>query len=152
MQAQRSLPVDLEQPFLSELGARLAKAHGADKVFPPSRSISVARALLDDGTAADWEAKTLASRAGVTVVTLQRGFRDCLGMTVAAYGQGVKLDLARARLMCGWESRSMAQIAQQSNFRTVVAFTRAYQRRFGETPTQTRVYAVRCNNEGHDDG
>lgn len=123
--------------------AGLTAEHGIDEACPPSRSISLARRRLDADPARAWDLDDLASGVGVTPVTLQRGFRDCIGMTVAGYAQAIRLGEARERLTSGRETRPLSAIAHAAGFASVTAFARAYQRVFGETPTRTRAYSVR---------
>lgn len=137
--------------IVADIMATLVTQHGADAAFPLSRSISLARACLDRCATEPLALEELAGRAGVTTITLQRGFKACFGMTVAAYSQAVRLYGAQARLRCGWESRSIADIAHGAGFQSVTAFARAYLKLFGETPTQTRMTASRMNNIEHID-
>lgn len=149
--AERNVDGKEGSRVLEALLDALAMQYGADAAFPPSRSISVARAYLDARKAEAVGLDELALKAGVTPVTLQRGFKACLGVTVAGYGQAVRLHAARARLRCGWESRSIAIIARGSGFQSVTSFARAYQKLFGETPTRTRMEAARINNVIHNE-
>ncbi|HEX7853766.1 MAG TPA: helix-turn-helix transcriptional regulator [Sphingobium sp.] len=135
--------------ILAEIVTALVAQHGADTAFPLSRSITFARAHLDKHATEPLALEELASKAGVTGITLQRGFKACFGMTVASYSQAVRLHGARARLQCGWESRSIAGIAHGAAFPSVTTFVRAYQKLFGETPTQTRNAASRLNRIDH---
>jgi AraC-like DNA-binding protein len=137
--------------LLQDLAASLVAQRGAAIAFPPSRSLSVARAHLDKSEAEPLILEALARKAGVTGITLQRGFKACFGMTVGSYAQAVRLHAARARLRSGWESRPIARIAIGSGFQSVKTFARAYQKLFGETPTQTRSEAFRNNNIEHID-
>lgn len=122
----------------------LVDQHGLDAAFPASRATSAARAELDRGaTDSEWDLDDLARRAGVTGTTLQRGFRECIGMTVSAYARAVRLRQARGWLVDRRESRPMAAIAVAAGFTSADRFARAYQKLFGETPTETRSNAVR---------
>lgn len=123
----------------------MAAQHGADAAFPRSRAVSFARTCLDGCIGEAESLDILAGKAGVTPITLQRGFKACLGMTVASYAQAVRLHGARERLMCGRESRSIAGIAHGAGFQSVTSFTRSYQKLFGETPTQTRMVTFGYN-------
>jgi AraC-like DNA-binding protein len=129
--------------------AGLAAEHGIDEACPPSRSISLARRRLDADPARAWDLEGLASGVGVTPVTLQRGFRDCIGATVAGYAQAIRLGEARERLTSGRETRPLSAIAHAGGFASVTAFVRAYQRVFGETPTRTRAESVRYFSGDH---
>jgi AraC-like DNA-binding protein len=123
--------------------AALAARYAIDTACPPSRSISLARRRLDADPSRAWDLEDLARGVGVTAVTLQRGFRDCVGVTVAGYAQRIRLGEARARLMSARETRPVSAIAHAAGFASVTAFARAYQRLFGETPTRTRAESVR---------
>jgi AraC-like DNA-binding protein len=127
----------------------LVDQHGPDGTFPKSRSVSLAKAQLDQGAAMRWSLDALARKAGVTPVTLQRGFRDCIGTTVAGYAQIVRLRETRARLTSIYETRSIAAIAEAFGFASVISFNRAYEKTFGETPTKTRSEWVKKSNEIH---
>jgi AraC-like DNA-binding protein len=83
----------------------------------------------------------LARAAGVTLAVLRRNVRECAGVTLARLIQDAQLDWARDRLKSTHESRSIGQLAAASGVGAPGVFTRTYQRRFGETPTQTRVRA-----------
>jgi AraC-like DNA-binding protein len=129
--------------------AALAARYGIDTACPPSRSISLARRRLDADPSRAWDLEDLARGVGVTAVTLQRGFRDCVGVTVASYAQRIRLGEARVRLMSARETRPVSAIAHAAGFASVTAFARAYQRVFGETPTRTRAESVRFPYGGH---
>lgn len=83
--------------------------------------------------------ENLARSAGITLPNLRRNVRDCTGTTLARLLQDVHLDRARSWLSSDRESRSIEQIARVCGFERSESFVRAYRRRFGETPTQTRV-------------
>lgn len=128
----------------------LAAQHGADTPFPPSRAITLARAWLDRDASGHLSHHELAGRVGITGVTLQRGFKAILGTTVTRYSQAVRLHDAQARLQCMWECRSIAEIALAAGFPSSTTFTRAYQKLFEETPTQTRIRVFRMSVPPHD--
>jgi AraC-like DNA-binding protein len=136
---------------LGELVSALATQHGADAFFPKSRSLSFVRAQLDRSGSALLSHAELAGKAGITGKTLQRGFKACLGMTVTQYSLAVRLHGARICLRCDWELRSLSEIAQGAGFQTTVSFSRAYQKLFDETPTQTRTLVFRMSIGRHID-
>ncbi|WP_164523280.1 helix-turn-helix transcriptional regulator [Sphingomonas koreensis] len=129
--------------------AALASHEGIDVACPPSRSISLARRRLDADPSRAWDLDDLARGVGVTPITLQRGFRDCVGLTVASYAQRIRLSEARTRLASARETRPVSAIAHAAGFASVTAFTRAYQRVFGETPTKTRADHARFPRRVH---
>ena len=129
--------------------AALASHEGIDVACPPSRSISLARRRLDADPSRAWDLDDLARGVGVTPITLQRGFRDCVGLTVASYAQRIRLSEARTRLASARETRPVSAIAHAAGFASVTAFTRAYQRVFSETPTKTRADHARFPRRVH---
>ncbi|PJI89671.1 helix-turn-helix transcriptional regulator [Sphingomonas koreensis] len=129
--------------------AALASHEGIDVACPASRSISLARRRLDADPSRAWDLDDLARGVGVTPVTLQRGFRDCVGVTVASYAQRIRLSEARTRLASARETRPVSAIAHAAGFASVTAFARAYQRVFGETPTKTRADHARFPHGVH---
>jgi len=135
--------------LLEAVIAALAEQHGAELAFPSSRSITLARTLLDQSADVFISQEELAGKAGVTGITLQRGFKAILGMTVARYSQAVRLHRAQARLQCDGECRSIAEIAESVGFPSATSFTRAYQKLFDETPTQTRTRVFRMSDAKH---
>jgi AraC-like DNA-binding protein len=83
----------------------------------------------------------LAAVAGVTVATLRRNFKSCLGAPITGFVQQTRLEWLRTRLGCETESRSIRELAEHLGFSAPGTLARAYQRRFDETPTQTRARA-----------
>ena len=89
------------------------------------------------------ETTELAALVGVTAQTLRKGFRGTLNMSVKEYIQTVRLERARETLVSGRDSRTISEIANAVGFAGAAAFTRAYAKRFGETPSRARARAVR---------
>lgn len=123
------------------LVASLVKAHGRDSALPTARSVQ--RALDSIANAPDlaWSVEQLAGMAGVTTAVLSRNFRLCVGVTVAQISRDARLDWLRGQLRSAHESRSIGQLAVAAGYATAGQLARAYQRQFGETPTQTRAQA-----------
>jgi transcriptional regulator GlxA family with amidase domain len=94
-----------------------------------------------------FDTEALAAVVGVTGQTLRKGFRSCLGMSVKEYIQSVRLDWAHERLSGGCDGRPIAEIARRAGFAASPPFSRAYLKRFGEPPSQTRARAVRIAAE-----
>lgn len=107
--------------------------------FPIARSVKAATDHVQHHIEEDCRPERLAAVAGVTTAWLRQNFRACLGVSITGYVQGVRLDLARDRLLSGLESRSIAAIAFACGFQTANAFSRAYALRFGEAPSATRA-------------
>lgn len=88
----------------------------------------------------------IASVAGVTPITLRKNFRACLDMSVTAFEQRARLDWAMTSLLSAKESRSIAQMATAAGYRSSQAFTTAFQRLFGESPSAVRSRTVKENH------
>lgn len=133
-----------EADFYQVLAGWLLASDQRDAIVPRVRIVTETMQFIRNNHAAPFDLDTLARRSGVTAGTLRKSFRACLGMTVKAYAQKVRLDWAHERLSGTSESRSIAQMAVVSGFVDGPAFSRSYLRRFGETPSQTRSRAVRA--------
>lgn len=78
----------------------------------------------------------LARRVGVSVRSLQLGFRRTTGSGPAAHLLGVRLDRARASIESAAAS-TVAAAAGDSGFIHLGRFAADYRRRFGENPSET---------------
>ena len=140
--AIESVPSDGDADFHLALVA-LAERHDlADALFVDVRSAREAMAYVRANHHRDCSPAALAAIAGVTERTLRERFRQCLGVSIAAFVQDVRLDWAYARLTTARESRSIHDLARAAGFNTAGAFSKSYLRRFGESATQTRARAV----------
>jgi AraC-like DNA-binding protein len=79
----------------------------------------------------------LAAVTGVSVRTLQVGFRTHRGCTPMAFLRDRRLGLARAKLLAN-PLRPITRIAIDCGFEHLGRFSAMYRARFGETPSQTR--------------
>jgi transcriptional regulator GlxA family with amidase domain len=80
----------------------------------------------------------VAEAAGVAARTLQCGFRRYRNYTAEQFLRDERLAVARTALMNGRErNRSVADIAFEYGFSHLGRFASAYQRRFGEKPSET---------------
>jgi AraC-like DNA-binding protein len=136
----------LEAGFYRALAQRIVARPDRDRVMVRMRAVSEAIRLVRAEHRQAFDIERLASTVGVTADTLRKGFRTCLGMTVAAFVQSVRLDWAFERLCDLRECRSIAELAVAAGFSGGQIFSRHYVRRFAETPTQTRARAVRMMN------
>ena len=100
----------------------------------------------------------LARRVGVSVRSLQIGFRRSTGAGPAAYLLGVRLDRARAMIDSG-AAATVADAAGGAGFVHLSRFAAGYRHRFGENPSDTlrrtrgRVgHALRTSDEAARDG
>ncbi|WP_197413590.1 helix-turn-helix domain-containing protein [Sphingobium baderi] len=134
----------LEKRTLEGLVATLQADPEAETLFPVARSVQRAVEHIRAHPQQAWTIHALGQIAGVTAGTLRRNFRTCLGLTVIQLIQDIRVDWVRLRLESVNESRSISEIALAVGFGTPVGMSRAYQRRFGETPTQTRTRTFRA--------
>src|SRR3546814_3713003 len=123
------------------LVARLAGRYGVDELCPQSRSITLAMRQIEEHCERAWDAESLAAATGVTVPTLRRGFRACLGTSIGTFIQQARLQWAYTCLASGHDSRQMTAIAESVGYRTAGSFSRAYQKRFGDRKS-TRLNSV----------
>lgn len=130
----------------SLIAALLSEAQSSD-TFPVARSVRRAVEHIRSNPNHGWSIHDLAAMAGVTVATLQRNFRSCLGVTVTQLVQTIRLEWVRARLESATESRSISQLSLASGFGASGMLNRAYHRHFGETPSQTRARAFRSQRD-----
>lgn len=80
----------------------------------------------------------LARKAGVSVRTLQEGFRSRFGTTLTGYHRELRLERAHRMLSAAEEIRSVADIALACGFPHFGRFARHYRLRYGITPSTTR--------------
>jgi AraC-like DNA-binding protein len=111
-----------------------------EAIFPVAQSVQRALARLTLRGEAPALLDDLVRAAGVTYLPLRRAVKETTGVPLTRLLQDAQLDWARSRLQSNQESRALGALAEACGFRQA-AFSRAYQRRFGETPTQTRTRA-----------
>lgn len=118
----------------------LAATPDRSPIFPLSASVQRALdqlALHPDRITQE----ELASAAGLTLARLRRNVRECTGLTLTRLLVNARLDWVHERLKSPTEARSIGQLANAIGHAVPAVFNRAYQRRFGETPTRTRARA-----------
>ena len=89
------------------------------------------------GLALDWRLEAMAQRVALSPRQFGRRFKAAFGATPAAHLDMLRLDAGRLRLSGGGDS--VARIAHAVGFRSDDAFRRAFERRFGVTPTAYRA-------------
>ncbi len=82
---------------------------------------------------ADWTIENMAKSAGVSTRTLHRRLKEDIGATPAQFVEQLRLDLARTALL---KRSSIKQAASLSGFGHIQNLRRAFQRRFGITPSE----------------
>ncbi len=103
------------------------------------RDAQIARALevMHDTPAAPWTVERLASEAGMSRPVFARRFRDLTGRGPASYlGE---LRLRRASDLLRSTQRPLADIADEVGFASAFAFSRAFKRTLGVSPSHYRA-------------
>jgi len=106
----------------------------------------VAAILSDLGRC--WSVEAMAAKAGLSSRQFARRFKDTFGQTPAAYLEMLRLDEARLRMTQG--ERGLARIAHATGFASDDVFRRAFERRFGVTPSQWRSRFTSSSTRGQD--
>jgi AraC family transcriptional activator of mtrCDE len=83
-----------------------------------------------------WTLDELASYASASRASLVRMFQKTVRMAPVEFLAELRLSLARRRLSA--TTLSLAQIAAEIGYRSESSFSRAFRRRFGVTPGETR--------------
>ncbi|MEG3089649.1 helix-turn-helix transcriptional regulator [Sphingomonas sp. PB4P5] len=129
-----------DQTIMAAIGEALC-CHDADHGgFPIAASVQRALdwlGLADPPISLD----DLVRAAAVAPTTLSRAVRDTTGVSLTKLMQNARLDWAHARLCSARETRAVSAVAAAIGYHPTV-FTRTYQRRFGQTPTQARAQAI----------
>lgn len=79
----------------------------------------------------------LAHAVGVTPRSLQRGFREEVGQTPAAYLRSVRLDRVRDEILTSGGHVTVSDIAMKWGFFHLGRFAQQYRHRFGVLPSET---------------
>lgn len=134
----------VEDQLYRWLADHLIAQNDRDDIVAPVRPVSEAMRLVRADHGRTYNTEMLATLVGVTGQTLRKGFRSCLGLSVRDFIQTVRLDRAHDALSGLRDGRPIAEIARSAGFADAPPFSRAYLKRFGEPPSQTRARAVRA--------
>lgn len=107
---------------------------------PPRRPQSIQRAVdaIEATPDAPFTVRDLAKVAGVSVRSLQEGFREHVGMPPMAYLRRVRLQRAHADMSAAdGAPATVASVAHRWGFTHLGRFARAYQALYGDLPVQT---------------
>jgi len=114
-----------------------AELTGPVAVGPP-RAVRRAIEAIHEEPEHPFSVGDLAAIAGMSVRSLQEGFRRHLGCPPMSYLQGVRLERARDSLRRSDPSRvTVAAVAHRWGFAHLGRFACAYRARFGESPSET---------------
>lgn len=127
---------------LSGLLLSVPHRHLEELVAPPAtviiRPIRRVMAAISDTPEHAFTVGELAAIAGMSVRSLQSGFRRHLGSAPMAYLQEVRLSRAQESLRQGDPARiTVAEVAHRWGFAHLGRFASAYRHRFGESPSET---------------
>lgn len=104
----------------------------------PRRIVSEAMSLLEERFADPLSVSEVARAVGVSVRSLQEGFKRDVGVPPMTYLQSMRLRHAHEMLLtASLETTSVSGIAHGSGFTHPGRFAQQYRRRFGESPTTT---------------
>jgi transcriptional regulator GlxA family with amidase domain len=93
----------------------------------------------------DLSVEILASRVGLCPRHFSRRFKESVGMSPAAFVEELRLDEARRRLSA--PGFTVEGVAASVGFRSGDAFRRAFERRYGITPSSYRGRFARVSGE-----
>jgi AraC family ethanolamine operon transcriptional activator len=102
--------------------------------------LACGRLALEAGTL-DMDLAGLARRTGFSLRSLERIFRDGLGMTPGRWFRNIRLNRALRDLMWPEPECSVTGVATRWGFRHLSRFSGEYRKTFGELPSQTLARA-----------
>lgn len=117
---------------------RSRPAAGALAVVP--RHVKRAEDYLGRHFAEPVTMTALAAEVGVSLRSLHRGFLDFRGVTPARYLQMLRIEAAHRLVTSATCSLDLRQVAAEVGFGSYAPFWRAYVRRFGRAPSNTRRF------------
>ncbi|MCP8940523.1 helix-turn-helix domain-containing protein [Alsobacter sp. SYSU M60028] len=104
----------------------------------PNRAVERAIAFMEAHYGEEIGSAQVAAAAGASVRMLQYAFRTALDTTPTAFLKTIRLDKAREALSRPGCEESVTEVALACGFNHLGEFSRAYARRFGEAPSETR--------------
>ena len=135
---QRSLLDSLARLLLESVPHRYTDQTARSSVGPLPTYMKHARDLLLAETRSTPNMVQVAKAVGVSVRTLETGFRAYLNTTPSAYLRLTRLQRAHAILKAGADPRPIADIARACGLTHAGRFSQYYIKLFGETPSETR--------------
>ncbi len=130
------LALEVAKLFIYEQAARVEQAPALTLARPAEPHLARAMAAMEAHLDEPRPVSRIARDAGISARHLQSLFRDHLGVSPYDHYQALRLNRARRLLI---ETRTpVLEIAEQTGFTSAASFTRAYRRRHGETPRETR--------------
>ena len=112
----------------------------SDKLSQPSplpRGVRRALETMRANVGHDWTVADLAAAAGISGRTLQRQFKEFLGVTPWTALTDLRFEAARRELLLGLPETKVMAVALRHGFSHYGRFSVAYRHRFDETPSTT---------------
>ncbi len=135
---QRNLIDGLSLMVLETIPHRYSDQMLRPSIGPLPSYVRLAREFMHSADGNTFSIADISARAGVSVRTLELGFRTYLNITPAVYLRTVRLQRAHALLKVGTDSRTVAEIAKACGLPHAGRFADYYLQLFGETPSETR--------------
>jgi AraC-like DNA-binding protein len=107
-------------------------------VSAQARCVGIAQEYVHEHCGEDLSVEHLADIACVSARTLFTSFRRCAGVAPMTYVRNVRLERARRELRLA-PADSITDVAARCGFSHMGRFSAAYRRKFGETPSLTRL-------------
>lgn len=117
-------------------GGERQKSRIALKSLPTSAKVAAAISYMEDNIEMPHQISVIADHVGCSQRELERSFQKALQTTTVHYYVHVRLMTARNLL--AETQLSLAEIAARTGFNSNSAFSQAYSRNFGETPSGYR--------------
>lgn len=143
IRARLGYPLSLEvaKLFTYEPSERVHQAPALTLARPREPHLARAVTAMEANLEEPWPVSRVARAAGVSARHLQTLFRANLGVSPYDHYQALRLNRARRLLL---ETRMpVLEVAARSGFASAASFARAYRRRHGESPRETRARARR---------
>jgi len=138
-----ALPARLSEQVMTTLLLAQPRSHwpesDADRSSESRSAVARAREVVDDGPNPTQTPSELAAEVGISLRTLQLGFRDELGTTPHAYLVAARLRRAHSELVCSSpkQGATVAAIAARWGFSNVGRFAEKYHAAYGCKPAET---------------
>lgn len=105
---------------------------------PRPRTVKLAMDRIESRPEHPWTMSELAAAAGISVRSMEDGFRRYVGVSPLAYLRACRLDRVHADLLAATPgTRTVADVAYRWGFAHLGRFARAYRERFGCNPSET---------------
>jgi AraC-like DNA-binding protein len=132
------------QILVAIFAAGMGRGESSERPNPPSPDTVTGRAVryIEANLFSDVALATIAARAFASPSTLLRHFRRDTGTSPHAYVKARRLEEARRLVEAG--RTPVGDVAMLVGYENFAAFSTAFKRRFGATPSSFRVRSRRC--------